>query len=437
MNLDKPLVRKIYIGKLEQCVLYEGINALCFSCGRIGHKLEACPYIVREQNKEQSEDQREVHNETSDTQEEGGLKDKEKEKSQEDYGEWMVVSRKKVSNRAKPMHKPLVMDNMADVQPTQMSSASVTKSKGMGQSERSGKRKALHTQHTVSQKETNVMAKSSQNLPKIGKGTKDKGVRANSFQKGGKITGVQSKLVGQSKGNNVFVFGPSSEPSPFVFSSPSNIRHNPLDREGCSASDVSERSDGIQGEMGDLLQGKSYSSGGGDNPLDKARSSRNLGMVRTRSVSGVEEFIPIDGVKQTTGVFADERRCLDHDSEPVVEVLDGSSSGAGSSGDKLKIISHRIKHAELGKISIGSGSGADRAKSYNKKEIANQSGGMLVDGQPSHGENDPICRASDEWHSTDQDFPGRNGDIKALGDTVPRGLGVEEGINGAMEVKGH
>ena len=52
MNLDKPLVRKIYIGKLKQCVLYEGINALCFLCGRIGHKLEACPYIVREQNKE-------------------------------------------------------------------------------------------------------------------------------------------------------------------------------------------------------------------------------------------------------------------------------------------------------------------------------------------------------------------------------------------------
>ena len=49
VNLDKPLVRKIYLGKIEQCVLYEGINALCFSCGRIRHKVEACPFIVREQ----------------------------------------------------------------------------------------------------------------------------------------------------------------------------------------------------------------------------------------------------------------------------------------------------------------------------------------------------------------------------------------------------
>ena len=54
VNLDKPLVRKLYLGKLEQCVLYEGINTLCFSCGRIGHKVESCLYTIREQPKEKS-----------------------------------------------------------------------------------------------------------------------------------------------------------------------------------------------------------------------------------------------------------------------------------------------------------------------------------------------------------------------------------------------
>ena len=48
VNLDKPLVRKLYLGKLAQSVLYEGINTLCFSCGRIGHKIETCPYTIRE-----------------------------------------------------------------------------------------------------------------------------------------------------------------------------------------------------------------------------------------------------------------------------------------------------------------------------------------------------------------------------------------------------
>ena len=41
----------------------------------------------------------EGHTETQSTQGEDGLK--EKEKSQEDYGEWMVVSRKKVNSKTK------------------------------------------------------------------------------------------------------------------------------------------------------------------------------------------------------------------------------------------------------------------------------------------------------------------------------------------------
>ena len=78
VNLDKPLVRKIYLGKIEQCVLYEGINALCFSCGRIGHKVEACPFIVREQPKEQRTERNEGQMETQRIQGEDGMKEKEK-----------------------------------------------------------------------------------------------------------------------------------------------------------------------------------------------------------------------------------------------------------------------------------------------------------------------------------------------------------------------
>ena len=162
-----------------------------------------------------------------------------------------------------------------------------------------------------------------------------------------------------------------------------------------------------------------------------------MGLVRARSDGGVEEYVPIKSEKQATRVSADEGRSMDHDSEPVVAVLDGSTSSADVSGDKLKVISNRIRHAELGKISVGSGSGIDRAKSHNKKEIANQSGGMLVDGQSTHGENDPICRTSDEWHGTDQGYSGGDGDNKAFGDSIPGDLGVEEGVVGVMEVERH
>ena len=47
VDLDKPLIKSIRIGRLVQQVLYEGISTLCFCCGRLGHKQENCCYHIR------------------------------------------------------------------------------------------------------------------------------------------------------------------------------------------------------------------------------------------------------------------------------------------------------------------------------------------------------------------------------------------------------
>lgn len=48
IDIDKPLVTPILIVKFEQLVCYEGIQKLCLSCGRMGHRRENCPYTIRQ-----------------------------------------------------------------------------------------------------------------------------------------------------------------------------------------------------------------------------------------------------------------------------------------------------------------------------------------------------------------------------------------------------
>ena len=143
VNLDKPLVRKLYLGKPAQNVLYEGINTLSFSCGRIGHKIEMCPYTIREHTKEQSMDKSVEHTKMQNAQRADGLK--EKEKSQLEYGEWMVVNRRKPNSRMRTMPQPQVISQTAKVQLTQASIAAIPELSVAGQNRRDGKRKTLHT----------------------------------------------------------------------------------------------------------------------------------------------------------------------------------------------------------------------------------------------------------------------------------------------------
>lgn len=39
INVEKPLIKTVKIGKMAQVVQYEGINDICFACGHIGHRI--------------------------------------------------------------------------------------------------------------------------------------------------------------------------------------------------------------------------------------------------------------------------------------------------------------------------------------------------------------------------------------------------------------
>ena len=49
VDVEKPLATATMIGRLEQQICYEGIHIMCFGCGRIGHRKEQCPHIIRQE----------------------------------------------------------------------------------------------------------------------------------------------------------------------------------------------------------------------------------------------------------------------------------------------------------------------------------------------------------------------------------------------------
>lgn len=55
LDTRKPLITSIKVGRSVQQVMYESLSSLCFCCGHLGHKLESCPYSIKENEKASEE----------------------------------------------------------------------------------------------------------------------------------------------------------------------------------------------------------------------------------------------------------------------------------------------------------------------------------------------------------------------------------------------
>nr|POF10659.1 hypothetical protein CFP56_27217 [Quercus suber] len=51
IDLSRPLIIMVLIGSLVQEVVYEGISVLYFGYGRVGHKRDGYPYVIRSREK--------------------------------------------------------------------------------------------------------------------------------------------------------------------------------------------------------------------------------------------------------------------------------------------------------------------------------------------------------------------------------------------------
>lgn len=114
VDINKPIINTILIRRFKQSVIYEAFHKLCFTCGRIGHKKEACPFTIRgpatltegkpvsdevEDGLVQSAKPREVHEKPSTIPDSGITEDSSAGAKDEGYGPWMLVSHRKNGQR--------------------------------------------------------------------------------------------------------------------------------------------------------------------------------------------------------------------------------------------------------------------------------------------------------------------------------------------------
>ncbi|XP_050277774.1 uncharacterized protein LOC126719243 [Quercus robur] len=110
LDITKPLINTVLIGRFEQPVIYEGIHSLCFSCGRIGHRKESCPLTIKkpeapaeggpigcdvEKGSYQGAYQRGMHDPHSSGTGSGTSNDRGADTEEDRYRPWMLVARRK------------------------------------------------------------------------------------------------------------------------------------------------------------------------------------------------------------------------------------------------------------------------------------------------------------------------------------------------------
>jgi hypothetical protein len=91
IDLDQPLIPMVRIGDITQWVQYEGIFAICFHCGCVGHKTPNCPLALPSTLVPAH-----IPTTTSPI-------PPRPEKEEKGFGEWMIVTRKKFASlKVKP-----------------------------------------------------------------------------------------------------------------------------------------------------------------------------------------------------------------------------------------------------------------------------------------------------------------------------------------------
>nr|POE88872.1 hypothetical protein CFP56_37407 [Quercus suber] len=189
-------------------------------------------------------------------------------------------------------------------------------------------------------------------------------------------------------------------------------------------------------QLDDLLQGENHSGGRRHNKVDKARSNGSMG-VGLRTDASLEKYVPADGVKQPGGLSVNGGRSLETDPEPMVEIPNGQTCSANPTDEQLCIACARIKGATFGKLPNRGRTRLDPTCDHGEENASGSIDGVCDYGKPSSGEANPSSKIDDSQDGSHQGIPEVVGDYQAFDNSVPRKDGVEDGVDGSMEVEGN
>nr|POF19473.1 uncharacterized protein CFP56_61118 [Quercus suber] len=431
VNLDKPLEKTIYLGKLKQVIQYEGIGTLCFACGRIGHYREACPFVVREYPTN-SQGSSENNGQVAQSPGAGNHEmEKNAREQKEDYGEWMLVARRKSANRGR--EKP-----------------SGSKGSQMGESSNSGYEKigasTSDSGRVAVKRKASGAQQSNQHIRDDGKSIFVKENHSNVRQKEVGLVDSCKKPMGLVSEGACFTFGANS--SPIKINGPYMSPEGAVEgtRPSYKPGSVSKEKEGISqsgckyGEskkLGNVLQKQNNTNRRRNYQVDQARPNGNLGMVRLGTDAGLEESFSVDGGEQRAGVPAFIEHGMGGDTKSVVEVCDGQTSPTTTSSSKLNLVKDKFRGATLGKITVRNGKGDDADGDCREEGPYGQSSGVRHVREPEHGEDDPLCGNKVSGYLPSQDVCGGEGYYPSLGNSVPRDAEEQGGGDGGMEVEEH
>nr|POE91943.1 hypothetical protein CFP56_54296 [Quercus suber] len=435
INIDQPLIYSVKIGKMVQLVQYEGINMLCFSCGRLGHRLANCPEVVRSNVGASSSPstQSPPRNQSSSVsleKDQSGELSQERSISNADvelehvgtvYGEWMVVARKK-----KPNGKSNTHSNGFKVDETK------------GQDVIPNPRDPHEIPRDAA--------------PDTRRDMKRKASTANAGKDRLQGGSSQEKIItsqGQLKGNKGFSYKASS-----TFSK-SNLRKSNTDRVGnhsvgwdqnpwlpktplstnsffCFGAGSSEN------DISRLPLGKA--SEREINPSGEINYSRNpkgpdedLGVVQCGGDGVMEEHLPVNRGQCTARVPPDDRRGVVQHSEPILAFPDGSAKVSTFDVPAAKAA---IRATHLRKISECPGENIPGASDYAEENSAGETHRNGHHGKSVQGEASTVLGPYNSSHSQYLQYHGSVGCVEACGESLPGNHSGEERVETNMDVEG-